>query len=109
MNVTDKEIQKALRIKRAVTEYFDNSNQTRIQAKQLMDFFIEKGIFTKNLKDGQPIRELLTKLDAAKLVYLIPQISFEMRGADKVWYFIKQTASENFEEKPGTDTPAETA
>lgn len=89
MKTTNTDIQKALRIKRAVNEYFETSAQTKVLAKSLMPFFIEKGFFTKNSKDGLPIRDFLKKLEENKHLYLIPQAVSEKKDATLNWYFIK--------------------
>jgi hypothetical protein len=59
MSITNADIQKALRIKKAVTEYFDSSNQTKVMAKDLMTVFVAKEIFNKDHKEGLPIRDFL--------------------------------------------------
>jgi hypothetical protein len=89
MELTKDEIQKALRIKRVVSEYFETSNQSKIPAKELMDLFIEKGIFNSNNQDGLPIRDFLRRLDENRQLKLIPQIFFEQKDVNKNWYFLK--------------------
>jgi hypothetical protein len=89
VNITDSDIQKALRIKRAVREYFDNSNETKVQAKELMNYFIGRGIFTSNHRDGLPIRDFLRHLEENKHLHLIPQAFFEQKKVNKNWFFIK--------------------
>jgi hypothetical protein len=48
MSITNADIQKALRVRKAVSKFFDNSNQTKIMAKDLMTSFIKEEIFTKD-------------------------------------------------------------
>ncbi len=73
-------MQKALRIKRAVNEYLKNSNENKVPAKELMNIFINKGIFTINNRDGLPIRNFLRFLDDNKQLKLIPQVFFEQKN-----------------------------
>ena len=89
MSITNAEIQKALRIKKAVTEYFDSSNQTKVMAKDLMTVFVAKEIFNKDHKEGLPIRGFLRHLDENNHLNLIPQVHFEQKEQNKNWYFIK--------------------
>ena len=89
MSITNDNIQKALRIKRAVNEYFEGSNEQRVQAKELMNWFISKDIFKSNYQDGLPIREFLRLLDENNQLKLIPQVYFEQKVQNKNWYFIK--------------------
>ncbi len=89
MAITNDDIQKALRIKRCIMEYFDSHSVTKIEAKELMPEFIKKGIFTSNHKDGLPIRDFLRKLEKENHLKLIPQAIFEQKNVNKNWYFIK--------------------
>lgn len=89
MRITDGDIQKSLRIKRAVNEYFENSSETKVQAKELMNFFITRGIFNSNHKDGLPIRDFLRLLYENGHLHLIPQAFFEQKDVNKNWFFIK--------------------
>jgi hypothetical protein len=89
VKLTNDDIQKALRIKRAVREYFENSNETKVQAKELMNLFIARGIFKSNHKDGLPIRDFLRFLDENGHLHLIPQAFFEQKDINKNWFFIK--------------------
>lgn len=89
MELTKDDIQKALRIKRAVNEYFEKSTDKKVQAKELMNLFISKEIFTSNNKDGLPIRDFLRFLDEKKQLNLIPQVFFEQKEQNRNWFFIK--------------------
>lgn len=89
MSITADDIQKALRITRAVTEYFEKSNETKVPAKELMNVFLKKGIFNYNHKDGLPIRDFLRRLDENNHLHLIPAAHFEQKDQNKSWFFIK--------------------
>ena len=79
MKVTDADIQIVSRIKRAVMESFENSTLTRIQAKERMNFFIARGIFSSNHKDGLPIRDFFRHLDVNKPLHIIPPAFFKQK------------------------------
>lgn len=89
MSITTADIQKALRIKKAVRQYFESSTQTKIAAKDLMPVFIKKEIFSHDHKEGLPIRDFLRHLDENNHLHLIPQIHIEQKDRNKNWYFIK--------------------
>lgn len=89
MGLTDNDIQKALRIRRAVDEYFKTETRNMVQAKELMNLLIKKKIFTRNSQDGLPIRDFLRKLDENKQLNLIPQAHFEQKEININWYFLK--------------------
>jgi len=90
MPLTSNDIQKSLRIKSAVNEYFENFNETKVQAKDLMNLFMSNGIFSSNNNDGLPIRNFLRLLDENKQLNLIPKVFFEQKEQNKNWYFIKR-------------------
>ena len=89
MAITKNNIQMALRIKRCVNNYFQTSEKSRIEAKELMPNFIKEGIFSKNHKDGLPIRDFLRHLEGENQLNLIPQAHYEQKDTNKNWYFIK--------------------
>lgn len=89
MSITKSDIQKSLRIKKAIAEYFDNSNENMLKAKDLMSLFVSKEIFTKDHKEGLPIRDFLRHLYENNHLHLIPQIHFEQKDENKNWFFIK--------------------
>jgi hypothetical protein len=88
--MTQDKIQKAFKVKKAVAEYFIDSNETKVMAKDLMPHFVKAGIFAKNHKDGLPIRDLLRELENDDLLKLIPQVHFEQKNTNKNWFFIKK-------------------
>jgi len=85
MSITQSDIQKALRIKRAVAEHFEHTGQSSVMAKDLMPLFIAKGIFNKDHKEGLPIRDFLKYLLANNHLHLIPQAHFEQKEVNKNW------------------------
>lgn len=88
MELSNDDIQKALRIKRAVIEYFEKYGGQKVQAKELMTFFIDKGMFETNNQDGLSIRDFLRHLDENNSLHLIPQVMFEQKKINKNWFFI---------------------
>lgn len=77
------------KINQAIKEYFDNSaNPRKVPARDLMDLFIEKGIFRSNHKNGLPIRKVLRDLDEKNQLNLIPYVLPERKSQNTYWYFI---------------------
>ena len=89
MSISNVDIQKAFRIKRAVNEFFETSTETKIQAKDLMKKFIVNEIFKSDHKEGLPIREFLRHLDDNNHLKLIAKAYYEQKEKNKNWYFIK--------------------
>lgn len=91
MSISNDEIQRALRIKRVVNAYFDKTNISKIEAKELMNEFISAGIFIKNNQDGLSIRSFLRDLEKENHLHLIPHAFFEQKDLNKNWFFIKSS------------------
>ena len=58
-----------------------------ILAKDLMDEFMKVGLFKRNDKDGQPIRNVLKELDEDGRLDWIPYAYAERKNARTFWYF----------------------
>jgi len=79
---------KALIVNAALEEYFTKHPHCgSIPAKDLMPYFIAKGIFSKDQKEGLPIRRLLRELDDAGMLELIPYTVPERKAVNTSWYF----------------------
>jgi hypothetical protein len=90
MSLTKDDIQKTIRIKRTVTEYFANSTSARVEVKDLMQLFVTKNIFPTYHKEGLPIKNFLKHLDKENHLHLIPHVHFEQKEKNKNWFFIKK-------------------
>ena len=91
MSLNNNTIQQALRVKRAVTEYFEkNQSVSKIAAKDLMPFFVSEGIFNMDYdRPGLPIRNLLRELDENDELHLIPQVHAERKTVRTYWFFVR--------------------
>jgi len=88
--ISNTTIQKTLKVKHAVSEYFEKHPQEKtVQAKKLMPWLIEKGIFNTDNKDGKPIRQLLRDLNRENRLHLIPQARGEKKEININWFFDK--------------------
>lgn len=89
--LSETEIHKAGRVDQIVRDYFDaNPSISEIQAKELMDLFIEKGIFAKNHRNGLPIRKFLRALDAANKLELISNSKVIRKEVNRNWVFTRK-------------------
>lgn len=71
-----------------IQKYFENNSFVNtIRAKNMMPFFIDEGIFTKDEKEGLPIRKLLRKLDKVSTLHLIPSVRPERKKVNTNWFF----------------------
>jgi len=46
-----------------------------------------KDFFSKDHRVGLPLRNLLRDLDAADLLYLLPQVTVDRKEINRFWYF----------------------
>jgi len=84
-------IQKAGTIDQIVFDYFKlHPKLKEVQAKDLMEDFIKGAVFSKDYKDGLPLRDFLKKLEDNNSLDLFKQIKLIRKAEDKYWYFIKK-------------------
>ena len=100
MPTTKNTIQQALRIKKAVQDYFDkNPSVIKIRAKDLMPYFIKNGIFDFDHRNGLPIRNLLRELDANIMLHIIPHIRADRKQKNTNWFFVNIRSAQDRKEK----------
>lgn len=86
--MTTATIHLAGRIDQITRDYFDqNSEISKLQAKELMPLFIGKGIFNNNKKNGLPIRNILRELDKVDALGLIYHCHPERKSSNTNWFF----------------------
>jgi len=74
-----------------LTQHFSNTeNAPLIAVKKLMPSFIKAGIFTKDVKNGLPIRQVLKDLDREDRLDEIPFLHYVRKGKDVFWYFKRE-------------------
>lgn len=86
--VSESIIHKAGRIDQIVFDYFKkNPKENEVQAKALMEDFINVGVFTKNYKEGLPIRNFLRRLDENNRLDLLKQSKVFRKEVNRYWFF----------------------
>lgn len=75
-------------INRTIKAFFEsNPDILTIPAKDLMPMFIHAGIFTKDHRNGLPIREVLRRLDRSNNLHQIPFVRAERKAVNTNWFF----------------------
>lgn len=83
-----------------ISAYFEEyKSEHTISAKDLMPYFIQAGIFTKDEKNGLPIRKLLRKLDKSNQLSLISFVYADRKAVNTNWYF-QRTKGTSIAPKP---------
>ncbi|MEJ8818766.1 hypothetical protein [Lacibacter sp. H407] len=89
--MTEKKLHRIGRIDQIVRDYFEkNKSVTEILSKELMPLFIEKDIFTKDHREGLPIRNLLRDLDAENKLNLLKHVKVIRNAVNRNWYFSRK-------------------
>lgn len=87
------DLTKIKEINLVIEKYFgENDTLDIIPAKKLMPDFIKAGIFTKDEKNGLPIRKVLRELDKTNQLDLIPFVHAQRKENTTYWYFIPANA-----------------
>lgn len=75
-------------IQKVVEDYFyNNPFVSVIPAKDLMPYFIKANIFSKDEKNGLPIRKVLRLLDERNELHLLPNVIAERKTKNTNWFF----------------------
>ncbi|MCA6066571.1 hypothetical protein JI747_005225 [Chryseobacterium sp. RG1] len=103
-------MEKVRAIQKVVKDYFyNNPSVSIIPAKDLMPYFIEANIFSKDEKNGLPIRKVLRQLDERNELHLLPHLIAERKTKNTNWFFgrEKRTQIQPKAEKKRLQTKAE--
>ncbi|MGL1885491.1 MAG: hypothetical protein OCD76_03160 [Reichenbachiella sp.] len=55
--------------------------------KDLMQTLVESNYFTKDHREGLPLRKILRDLDERNMLYLLPQVTVERGAKNRSWFF----------------------
>jgi len=78
------------KINKVVEKYFeDNAEVKWIPAKKIMYYLVQAEVFTKDVKNGLPLRKVLRKLDADNQLSKIPLLHAERVHDNTYWYFVR--------------------
>jgi very-short-patch-repair endonuclease len=73
--------------------YFEENKSVKIiPAKDMMPYFILAGVFTKDIKNGLPIRNVLRRIDKNNQLHLIPYVHAERKEVNTNWFFQRSTS-----------------
>ena len=77
------------RINQVLGDFFEkNKGIKRIPALDMMEYFVEAGIFNTDYdRPGLPIRKLLRELDENNQLNLIPYVAVERKNKNRYWFF----------------------
>jgi len=77
-------------INKAIKEYFDlNKSVDEVRAKDLIGWFIKKGAFKSDQREGKPIRDVLRDLDRKNQLHRIPAVYADRKAKNTNWFFVR--------------------
>ncbi|GEM_PF-2971283 len=71
----------------AIQDILVTENLSEAKPKDLMEGLIAKGFFTRDHRNGLPLRDILRDLNDRNELYLIPQVRVERKVKNRFWYF----------------------
>lgn len=78
---------KIIRMGYVIQEYLKKMNLIDAKPKDLMSMLIENGFFTRDNKEGRPLRDILRELDDNDKLYFLPQVTADRRAKNVYWVF----------------------
>lgn len=76
-----------------INQYFRRCPDSSCKPKDLMSLLIQNNLFSKDHREGLPLRRLLRYIDDNMDIYkLIPSIRIEKKNTNRYWYFDKINA-----------------
>ena len=81
-------IDKAELVSKYAQEYCLKVGKNDVKPKELLPFLVEKGVYDiVDQRNGSYLRELLRALDDENELYRIPQLYFERKDINRLWFF----------------------
>ncbi len=84
-------IQKASSMDQIIFNYFKlNPKVKEIQAKDLMEIFVKENVFSKDYKEGLPLRDFLKKVEESDRLDLFKKSSLVRKEENRYWFFVRR-------------------
>ncbi len=72
-----------------IKRWFTMTGADTAKPKDMMPYLVKHGVFTKDHREGFPLRNLLRQLDAVGQLSVINTARFEQKRKNKSWFFVK--------------------
>lgn len=92
MPLTPAEIQKALRISKAIQEHLENNHAVNVNSTDLYFMLADRKLVERDSEQGLHFRQFLTKLVKANMLNLIPQCHAMPRSGGKYYWTFNRAA-----------------
>lgn len=81
-------IARAKEIDGFIQKWFERTGEERAKPKDVMPFLVKHGVFTKDYREGLPLRKVLRELDRSGDLQIMKTVHFEQRKKNKLWFFL---------------------
>lgn len=86
---SDRLIDRGQEVDRLIKAWFQRSGAESAKPKDLMPYLIQQGFFSKDHREGYPLRRLLNQLHDAGKLSVITTAGFDQKAKNKNWYFVR--------------------
>ena len=80
-------LEKAKLIDIYAQEWLHRNNREKAKPRELMQYLIERGVFTHDNREGRPLRDVLRKLDELNRLDFITSLTVERKKKNRYWCF----------------------
>lgn len=85
---SDRLIKKGRLADSLIKRWFAMTGANTAKPKDLMPYLVKAGVFTKDHREGFPLRNLLRQLDAVGQLTVMTTVRFEQKRKNKSWFFV---------------------
>lgn len=83
------EDKKVIEMSQSIKAYMNSNNIAEAKPKDLMSWLIRQGDFSKDHRNGLPLRDVLRDLDKQNKLHLMPNLRVERKIKNRYWTFVK--------------------
>lgn len=78
-----------IRMGYSIQAFLQKEKLVSAKPKDLMPYLIEQRYFTKDHRNGLPLRNILRELDDENKLYLLPNLMTERKEVNTFWSFLR--------------------
>lgn len=88
----DRLIERGRLVDEFIKRWFTVTGADIAKPKELMPYLVKQGVFTKDHREGFPLRNLLRQLETANQLSVSATARFEPKRKNKSWFFVNPGA-----------------
>tara|TARA_B100001113_G_C21098692_1_gene617751 strand:- start:1692 stop:1976 length:285 start_codon:yes stop_codon:yes gene_type:complete len=79
---------KIIKMGYSIQAFMQKEKLESAKPKDLMPYLVEQGYFTKDQREGLPLRNILRDLDDENKLYLLPNLQADRKEVNTFWSFV---------------------